>query len=181
LLPTAHQEPKVHFTRALPARYVPPSGFDHPLDGFLPSIPRRLFFTPAALLGFALRSFLLSEGRRCVTASATPTDRSSRRWNHLPEQEVGPAGRGSWACPSQSPWRPAVGLARRPLEAPLGLPLLGFALGSLDRGFSRSPPTRFVAPRSPGMPPAPQSVDRPPPAPARHPTCKHARASGGTL
>jgi hypothetical protein len=64
LLPSAHEEPKVHWSRALPARFVPPSGFGYPLDGFLPSIPRRFSFTPAALLGFTLRSFLPPRGRR---------------------------------------------------------------------------------------------------------------------
>jgi hypothetical protein len=167
-------------SRALPARYVPSSGFGHPLDGFLPSIPRRLFFTPAALLGFTLRSFLLPEGRLCVSARARPPTVSSCKWNHLPRQEAGPAGRGFWAYPPESPWRPAVGLARRPLEAPLGLPLLGFALGDLDRDFTRPPLARFAAPRSPGMRWAPQSLDQSPPASARYPTCKRVRASGGT-
>jgi hypothetical protein len=92
-----------------------------------------------------------------------------------------PTGRGFWAYPPESPWRPTVGLARRPLAAPLGLSLLGFARGSLDRGFARSPLTRFAAPRSPGVRPASQSVDQPPPASARDPARKHARASGGTL
>jgi len=85
----------------------------------------------------------------------------------------GPAGRGFWAYPPESPWRPAVGLARRPLEAPLGFSLLGFALDSLDRDSARSPLTRFAAPRSPVMRPASQSLDQPPPASARHPACKH--------
>jgi hypothetical protein len=48
----------------LPARFVPPSGFGYPLDGLLPSVPRRPYFMPAALLGFALRSFLLLQGIR---------------------------------------------------------------------------------------------------------------------
>jgi len=56
-LPTAHQDPKVHLTRILPARYVPPSGFGYPLDGFLPSHPCRLCFAPAALLGFPFGVF----------------------------------------------------------------------------------------------------------------------------
>jgi hypothetical protein len=63
-LPTALPESKVHFSQALPARFVPPSGFDYPLGGFLPSIPCRFSFTPAALWGFALRSFLLPNGSR---------------------------------------------------------------------------------------------------------------------
>jgi len=45
-----------------PARYVPPSGFGYPPDGLRPSIPCRFCFTPAALMGFTLRSFLLSKG-----------------------------------------------------------------------------------------------------------------------
>jgi hypothetical protein len=60
--PTAHEAAKVHQLRALPARDVPSSGFDYPLDGLLPSLPRRLFFAPAALVGFTLRSFLQSQG-----------------------------------------------------------------------------------------------------------------------
>jgi hypothetical protein len=56
LFPSAHQGFEVHLPRALPARYVPPSGFGYPLDGLLPRTPRRFCFTPAALLGFTLRS-----------------------------------------------------------------------------------------------------------------------------
>jgi len=66
------QESKVHFSRALPARSVPPSGFDHPRDGFRPSNPDRLYFAPAALVGFALRSVLLSHGVRSVSARTDP-------------------------------------------------------------------------------------------------------------
>jgi hypothetical protein len=47
-----------------PSRYVPPSGFGYPLGGLLPRIPCRFCFTPAALLGFTLRRFPLSE---CLT------------------------------------------------------------------------------------------------------------------
>jgi len=66
------QESKVHFSRALPARYVPPSGFDYPHDGFRPSNPGRLCFAPAAPVGFALRSVLLSHGVRSVSARTDP-------------------------------------------------------------------------------------------------------------
>jgi hypothetical protein len=48
----------------LPTCSGPSSGFDDPLDGFLPPIPCRFFFPPAALLGFTLRSFLLPKGIR---------------------------------------------------------------------------------------------------------------------
>jgi hypothetical protein len=46
----------------LPARFVPPSGFGDPLDGFRPSNPCRFCFAPTALLGFTLRSVPPSQG-----------------------------------------------------------------------------------------------------------------------
>jgi hypothetical protein len=51
-----------------PARFGPPSGFGYPLDGLRPSVPRRFCFTPAALMGFTLRSFLLPVGIRSITS-----------------------------------------------------------------------------------------------------------------
>jgi hypothetical protein len=54
------------------ARYGPPSGFGYPLGGLRPPSPCRFCFTPAALLGFALRSFLLPEGTRRVSAGVNP-------------------------------------------------------------------------------------------------------------
>jgi len=54
------------------ARYGPPSGFGHPLGGLRPSLPCRLCFTPTALMGFALRSFLLSWGKPSVSAQPDP-------------------------------------------------------------------------------------------------------------
>jgi len=62
LLPSAHQEFEVYFPQAKPARYVPPSGFGYPLNGLLPRIPCRFYFTPAALMGFSLRRFPLPQG-----------------------------------------------------------------------------------------------------------------------
>jgi hypothetical protein len=52
--------------------YVPPTGFGYPLGGLLPPSPCRPFFVPAALLGFALRSFLLTEGIRRVSGRKDP-------------------------------------------------------------------------------------------------------------
>jgi hypothetical protein len=57
--------------RASPARYVPPSGFGYPLDGFLPSNPCRFCFTPAALMGYTLRSVHLSESTPPFPAAKT--------------------------------------------------------------------------------------------------------------
>jgi len=71
---------QVNGSRALPARYVPPSGFGYPLDGLRPSQPVRACFVPAALMGFfALRSFLLPQGIKGLSASDAPTHRFSRR------------------------------------------------------------------------------------------------------
>jgi len=120
----------------------------------------------------AVRAF--PHGRTHVPSPpASVTTHRSRR--------PGPAGRGFWAYPPESPWRASVGLARRPLEAPLGFSLLGFALGSLDQDSARSPLSRFAVPRFPAIRPASQSVDQPPPASARYLSRKHVRASGGTL
>jgi hypothetical protein len=70
--PSAHEGSEVHSPRALPARYVPPAGFGYPLGGLRPPSPCRFCFTPAALLGFALRSFLLSQGTHRVSAGVDP-------------------------------------------------------------------------------------------------------------
>jgi hypothetical protein len=72
LLPTAHTRPEDPLAAGSPARYVPPSGFGYPLGGLRPSDPRRFCFTPTALLGFALRSFLLPNGIRGVTTRIDP-------------------------------------------------------------------------------------------------------------
>jgi hypothetical protein len=136
-------------SRALPARYVPPSGFPDPLDGLLPSKPCRLCFTPAALLGFSLRSFLLSRGTRCVSAREDPHTVSA---SVIPAAEA--AGRhGSprflGFSPCESPLRPTTCLACRSPDAPLGFSLLGFANNDLRRAFAHHPLTRFAMRSSP--------------------------------
>jgi hypothetical protein len=52
-------------SRVLPSRFVPSSGFGHPLDGFLPVRPRRPCFRSAALLGLALQRLLALAVGRC--------------------------------------------------------------------------------------------------------------------
>jgi hypothetical protein len=106
--PTAHQATRVHLTRVLPARYVPPSGFDYPLDGLLPSGPCRLCFTPTALLGFALRSMTSPEVPERCRADA-PTYRFDPRYDR--HRSTNPA-RGT-AVPGLSP--PGEPLPPRPV------------------------------------------------------------------
>jgi len=157
-------------------RYVPPSGFGYPLGGLRPSVPCRLFFTPAALLGFTLRSFLLQKGTRAITARMSPLTVSPAS-----DPDAGALGRPSRPRflgfnPSRSPWRmlpwvwpfqgslakalaePSPGLlsrasqTRRSLALPAGAPesrsaLPGsFLLPRRWRWFGRGDPLRVLAP-----------------------------------
>jgi hypothetical protein len=82
----------------LPARYVPPSGFGYPLDGFLPPGPCRPCFRPTALLGFTLRSIPLSQGIPRVTTGKHP--RTVSPCTHPGyESRAAVPNRGSWALP----------------------------------------------------------------------------------
>jgi hypothetical protein len=119
-LPTAHKGTKVHFTRVLPARYVPPSGFGYPLDGLLPSNPCRPCFVPTALLGFSPSERFPLERYPAVSDRKHPHTVSP---GVLPDAEASdrPAEpRFLGFDPSESPSRPATLLTHPPLEAPLG-------------------------------------------------------------
>jgi hypothetical protein len=100
---------EVHLMRVLPARYVPPSGFGYPLDGFLPLTPRRLCFAPAALLGFHPSELSPPERYPRRHRRDEPTYRSACRSSGT-EAPAGPTGRGFWVLTlSRSPSRPSVG------------------------------------------------------------------------
>jgi hypothetical protein len=133
LLPTARKGSEVHSTRAKPSRYVPSSGFGYPLDGLLPRIPRRFCFAPAALLGFTLRRFPLSEGVLGVSTGDEPTYRSAQRY--FRRRSVRPARRASvpGSTPSESAWRPHGVLSRGPLAPPMGFAPLGPATKTLTQ------------------------------------------------
>jgi hypothetical protein len=120
LFPTAHEGSKVHLPRVQPARYVPPSGFGYPLDGLLPSVPCRFFFTPAALMGFTLRSVPLSKGIRRISVRMIPPTVSPVGAPAAVAEGRPSRPRFLGFKPFESPWRPDEGLVRRPLAAPLG-------------------------------------------------------------
>jgi hypothetical protein len=107
--PTALEVSEVHLMRVLPARYVPPSGFGYPLDGFLPLTPRRLCFAPAALLGFHPSELSPPERYPRRHRRDGPTYRLTRRSSGT-EAPAGPTRRGFWAFTlSRSPLRSSVG------------------------------------------------------------------------
>jgi hypothetical protein len=120
------QESKVHFPRVLPARYVPPPGFGYPPGGLLPSVPGRFCFTPAALLGFTLRSQPSTRYPGVSTRMHPPTVRPDvvpDRRSDRPARQAAVSGFRPWRRPRS---RPKLGLAARPPDAPLGFPLSGF-------------------------------------------------------
>jgi hypothetical protein len=106
----------------LPAH--PPAGFDYPLDGFIPPKPGRSFFIPAALLGFALRSFPLS--LRCSVRfhPSAPTCQFFARFT-TPHKAARPARTtvASGLRPVRESLAAIVLLARQPPAAPLGFSL----------------------------------------------------------
>jgi len=71
----AHLVCEVRFTRALPARHLPSSGFGYPRDGLLPRGPGRPCFMPAAPMGFSLRSVLLGRDFPASSAGSRPACR----------------------------------------------------------------------------------------------------------
>jgi hypothetical protein len=106
-------------SRVLPTRYVPPSGFGHPLDGLLPSNPCRSYFVPAALLGFPPSKRSPLERWQGVSTQPDP--------HAVPLSIALDAGSSRTAeprllgfDPPESPWPPNAMLTRPPLDAPLG-------------------------------------------------------------
>jgi len=127
------QDSAIHSSRAFQARYGPRSGFDYPRRGFRPPNPGRLCFTPAALVGFALRSVLLRRGDRSVSTRSHPL--AVYPVGKRPARSGGPARQAaaSGVCPAPESLAIGRGLARRLLEAPLDFSLTGFARHRLGR------------------------------------------------
>jgi len=145
--PSAHQESKVHVTRAkaCPLRSV--------LRVWLPSRRLAPFESLPALFhaGGALGihpSELPPRGRLPGRfRSGGPTYRLAPRYMPAAEAASPPAGRRFLGFdPSESSSRPRVWLAPRPPDAPLGFALPGLVGGGLFPDFAGNPPARFVDP-----------------------------------
>jgi hypothetical protein len=118
--PSAHQGLEIHSPRVLPARWGPSAGFDYPLDGLRPRVPRRFYFAPAALLGFALRSFLLWQGTAGVSAGVNPRAVSPAVFPTAGGGGPARQAAASGLSPLPKSLAATVRLARQPLAAPLG-------------------------------------------------------------
>jgi hypothetical protein len=150
-----HTGSEVHLTRALPAHYVPPSGFGHPLDGFLPSIPCRFFFRTGGTHGIHPSELPPPERYPNVSIRKNPLTVSPAGIPRA-KHRAGSAGRGSWVSAL-----PGVPGDTRVVSAPAAGCSLGFFPSrarheDLGRDFARPPPARF------GVCPAPRSLDQPP-------------------
>jgi hypothetical protein len=145
LFPTALEESEVYLPRALPTRYVPPSGFGYPRDGLLPRIPCRFCFAPAALLGFTLRRFPLPQGFHGVSTGKDPHT-VSLSVTPAPECQTGQAGLDFWVHTFRKYLATAGFLSRRSPAPPLGFAPAGPSRESLVQDFSRTPLTRLADP-----------------------------------
>jgi hypothetical protein len=125
-VPSALADSRVHLPRAIHTRYVPPSGFGYPLDGLRPSNPCQPCFMPAALLGFALRSFPLSQGTRASPPAVDPHAVSPADATNAETSGRLRRPRLLGFDPYESPWPVDTGLGCRPLAAPVGFALSGF-------------------------------------------------------
>jgi hypothetical protein len=113
-----------------------------------------------------LRSFLLPQGIRYVTARKDPHAVPTSVFP-VAKRRAGPAVRGFWALTlARVPGGQRGFRALYRWLLPWGSPLPGPASESLDRDSARSPLTRFAV-RPWTHPPAPQSFDRLPAHPPR--------------
>jgi hypothetical protein len=129
---------KVHVSRDLPARCVPPSGFGYPLDGLLPSQPVRACFIPAALMGLTpfgvfssrkvSKAFRPAMHPRTVSRAAAPLDESSGRTD---------APRSLGFDPCRSPLPPHTPLSDATASYSPGLCLSKATTGDLESALVR--------------------------------------------
>jgi hypothetical protein len=136
------QELRVHSLRPLPDRFVPPSGFDYPLDGLLPAIRAGFVSHQQRSWDSPFGAFSSGEGIHPFPDGRTHLPFPLSVYPHL---RAGRLDRPRFLGfdPSRSPWRLSTLLTYPPLDAPLGLPLPGSQIECLGRAFTRSPLTRF--------------------------------------
>lgn len=161
------QGSKIHITQAVPACFGPSAGFDYPLDGFRPSIPGRLCFKPAALMGFTLQ-----RDHRIAVCAGYPANAPTFRFDQAVDpgdrsRPGGPARRGFWDLTRHTTSRAAMRA-----NAPTG----GTRPWAFSFQGSRRQPWPGLRPASSrvlcsetGRPipsPAPQSFNQPSPRPA---------------
>ena len=140
-------------------RYVPPSGFGYPLDGFLPPGPRRPCFMPTALLGF--RPSEPSSLKRHPERFRSGRTRLPFPWPLLPRTnpQAGPASRGFRALTlPRAPCPPDAVNAARAGCSPGLWTFPGHPAERLTRTPARVPPSRlrtcssaYCKPRRPGV------------------------------
>jgi len=130
--------------RALPARYVPPSGFGYPPGGLRPSRPCRFCFAPAALLGFAPSEHDTARGIQASPPGSTHLPfHPQLRQPHEAEGRIR-RPRLLGFDPLAGSGHPHALLTRRGPEAPVGLTLSGYTREGLSRDFAQLPLTRFT-------------------------------------
>jgi hypothetical protein len=177
-LPSALEESEVHFTRVCPPATVRLQGLATLLTayslesraGFV-SHRQRSWDSPFGEFPSRKVSTAFRPGRTHIPFSLAVIPPPKRR--------TGPTGLGSWVHASRECLATDGCLSRQPLASPLGFAPLGPARENLGPDFSEPPLTRFANPGdySPD-PPAPQSLDRPSPRPARRtPECTPAEAT----
>jgi hypothetical protein len=148
-------------------RYVPPAGFGYPLGGLRPPSPCRPCFVPAALMGFALRSFLLTEGTRRVSAGENPRAVFSVGFPWRRSAWAGPTDRGLWAftLPGVPRGRRSVSAAHRRM-LPWALPSQGVPVRALHELAPALLPRASRIPVSRPVSAAPRSFNQPQPDPS---------------
>jgi len=175
--PVARSIGEVRFTRALPARHLPSSGFGYPLDGFLPRRPSRACFIPAVPWGTAPSKHLLAGGcPTLLSASARLPLSADLASTNRRFTEAGTCGPGFRVLPLASPeplelgrgpiHRPVAPMGFRPFQGTPATALIDLPADLLSRAWSW--------PRLPvDLVTAPQSLDRRPLGPtarAGHPS-----------
>ena len=153
-------ESKVHLTRALPARYVPPSGFGYPRDGFLPFDSWPVLFHTGSAPGIHPSKPDSKQVSRCFHLEG-PTYRFTCRCFQC--RSAGPAQQAAvpGLCPCREFRATASGFSTAAVGGSPGFRPSRVLHESLDQDFARSPLARFFRPNHEGIGRlAPQSIDR---------------------